>query len=230
MALFRAALTPLRRMARVPFCTAYPIHVSFSLIHVRSIASAPKAAQEEAPETHTLGAKLILILAWVPVALFITGNVPTFNPIDPTQDIYPSRLPSSDIVLLNRLITAMRNYHRGDIVTLYSPNDPTKLITKRILALGGDVVRLWVPCGTGIAPALSDIGSSSVTSLSYTNQYQNALRAVATEIEERGSGAWLTIRIPDNHAWIEGDASALTPVGGHPQLGAQSRDSREFGP
>ncbi|WFD04821.1 hypothetical protein MVES1_000145 [Malassezia vespertilionis] len=130
MALFRAALTPLRRMARVPFCTAYPIHVSFSLIHVRSIASAPKAAQEEAPETHTLGAKLILILAWVPVALFITGNVvsiasvngssmsPTFNPIDPTQDIYPSRLPSSDIVLLNRLITAMRNYHRGDIVTL----------------------------------------------------------------------------------------------------------------
>lgn len=156
---------------------------------------------------------------------------PTFNPIDPVQVLYPSKVPPTDIVLLNRLASAMHSFKKGDIVTLYSPNDPNLLITKRILALGGDTVRLWVPRGVDLAPAPLQGEEHGVTSMAYTNIYHHALRALAHETEEHASGAWLTITIPANHAWVEGDASALQPKEAHAlRAEAKSRDSREFGP
>lgn len=156
---------------------------------------------------------------------------PTFNPMDPVQLLYPSKTPSTDIVLLNRLVTATRSYKKGDIVTLYSPSDPNLLITKRILALGGDTVRLWVPRGMDLTPAPLQDEDEGVTSLAYTNIYHHALRALASETEEHASGAWLTITIPPHHAWIEGDASALQPwTASALRAEAKSRDSREFGP
>lgn len=156
---------------------------------------------------------------------------PTFNPIDPEQFGHPSECPSSDIVLLNRTVTMRRNYRRGDIVTLYCPNDPNRLITKRILALGGDTVRVWVPKGIDLTPASSGGDRADVVSLAYTNMYQKALRELASEIEDHASGAWLSITIPPQYAWVEGDASAQAPTmlsQLHPYI--KSRDSREFGP
>ena len=134
-------------------------------------------------------------------------------------------------MLLNRLVTATRRYKKGDIVTLYSPSDPNLMITKRILALGGDTVRLWVPRGVDFAPEPLAGEHNGITSLAYTNIYHHALRALATETEDHASGAWLTITIPANHAWVEGDASALQPwTKGPLRPEAKSRDSREFGP
>ena len=134
-------------------------------------------------------------------------------------------------MLLNRTVTARRNYKRGDIVTLFCPKYPNRLITKRILALGGDTVRVWVPRGMDLAPASSGRGRADVVSLAYTDIYQKALRELASEIEDHASGAWLSITIPPQYAWVEGDASAHAPTQLsrlHPDI--KSRDSREFGP
>ncbi|WFD32574.1 hypothetical protein MSPP1_003622 [Malassezia sp. CBS 17886] len=157
------------------------------------------------------------IFMWVPVALFVTGNVvsianvkgtsmsPTFNPVDPREKLHPDALPSSDIV---------------------SPMDPSVLLTKRILALGGDAVDLWVPRSTE-PPTTPRTTPGSVASLGYISQYQHALCATASHSAEDEGGTWLCITIPENYVWIEGDASAAQPGQG---AGMQSQDSREFGP
>ncbi|WFD44239.1 hypothetical protein MPSI1_002905 [Malassezia psittaci] len=151
--------------------------------------------------------------------------------MDPSQALYPSTLPPTDIVLLNRLVTATDTYKKGDIVTLYPPNDPNMLIIKRILALGGDTVRLWIPRGVDLAPAPLQGEEQGLTSMAYSNIYYHALREMAHETEEHASGAWLSITIPKNHAWVEGDASALQPKQANVlRAEAKSRDSREFGP
>ncbi|WFD20989.1 hypothetical protein MCAP1_003244 [Malassezia caprae] len=176
------------------------------------------AARENASPAPSWSRSVFRVLAWVPVVMFVTSHVcsvanvhghsmsPTFNPINPEQFGHPSERPSSDIVLLNRTVTTRRNYRRGDIVTLYCPNDPNRLITKRILALGGDTVRVWVPRGMDLAPASSENARADVVSLAYTNMYQKALRELASEIEDHASGAWLSITIPPQYAWVEGDA------------------------
>lgn len=156
---------------------------------------------------------------------------PTFNPIEPEEIVRPSHKPTTDIVLLNRLVTASRDFKKGDIVTLYSPSDPNKIITKRILALGGDTIHLWVPRDANLAPTSRKGLPDHVVSLAYTNIYQNALQELAHEIEDHASGAWLSITIPPHCAWVEGDASAHKPIVGdrlYPE--SKSRDSREFGP
>ncbi|CAG8516763.1 3582_t:CDS:2 [Paraglomus brasilianum] len=45
-----------------------------------------------------------------------------------------------DLVLLNRLAALRHQYQRGDVVTLWSPTDPTRTIIKRIVAVEGDYV------------------------------------------------------------------------------------------
>lgn len=144
--------------------------------------------------------------------------------------------------MLNRLVKFTYNYHVGDIVTLKcvhaptytnnsSPNDPQSLITKRILALSGDTVQLWVPSGSDISPESIHEGAKAVRSLAYTDLYHRALRAVATSSEDHERGSWLTITVPRNHAWVEGDASAMVPSKAaaiRPEN--KSRDSREYGP
>lgn len=213
---------------------------------VRFVASdaAPEAPSPSFPRT------LLHVLAWVPVALFVTGHVvsiasvkgtsmsvrgetdqPTFNPIDPAHLLYPSAPPPNDVVVLNRLIAATRTYRKGDIVTLASPTDPNLIITKRILALGGDTVELWVPRGRNLTPAPREDQPGGVTSMAYTHQYHHALRALASHTQDHARGAWLTITIPPHHAWVEGDASAITLTEqGTLRPEAKSCDSRAFGP
>ncbi|SPO41102.1 related to inner mitochondrial membrane peptidase 2 [Pseudozyma flocculosa] len=98
------------------------------------------------------------IACWIPVAAFVTahfcsiGNItggsmsPTFNGPFAEASAANSR---SDVVLLNRLAAAKGKFKVGDIVVLISPLDPNQLLTKRIIALQGDVVRVWAPDATG---------------------------------------------------------------------------------
>ncbi|KIR59870.1 mitochondrial inner membrane protease subunit 2 [Cryptococcus bacillisporus CA1873] len=91
------------------------------------------------------------ILAWVPVGVFFTRHVyslatvtggsmqPTFNPDLATNPLH------NDVVLLERWSPAMNKYKRGDVVTLWSPQNPQLLTTKRIVALEGDLVHPLPP-------------------------------------------------------------------------------------
>lgn len=84
-----------------------------------------------------------------------------------------------------------------------SPLHPAQLLTKRIIALPGDVIRVPTPNST----------STSATSTGRQN--------------------FTRIKIPPGHAWVEGDSSLAerTVVGKSARSEAdKSRDSREFGP
>ncbi|ODN98389.1 mitochondrial inner membrane protease subunit 2 [Cryptococcus wingfieldii CBS 7118] len=82
----------------------------------------------------------VRLLAWVPVGVFFTRHVyslatvsggsmqPTFNPELSSKPL------DKDVVLLERWSVAMHRYQRGDVVTLWSPQNPELLTTKRIVA------------------------------------------------------------------------------------------------
>ncbi|EJU06404.1 LexA/Signal peptidase [Dacryopinax primogenitus] len=93
---------------------------------------------------------IIDTLAWVPFGIMFTqvgysvinikGNSmqPTFNPESSLR---------KDMVLLNRFVAwwDVTQLKRGDVITLRDPTNPDLLITKRILALEGDLVRTLPP-------------------------------------------------------------------------------------
>ena len=216
------------------------VHGAFvRMAHTRARDSHARDVASDAP---TLSRSFLRIVDWLPVALFVTHHVvtlanvhgtsmsPTFNPVSDEQRARPGPPPPTDIVLLNKLVSTTRQYKKGDIVTLYSPQEPTKLITKRILALGGDTVHFWVPSGANLTPAPHSAPQDEVHSLAYTEIYHEALRQLATEIHEHESGAWMRITIPPNCAWVEGDASALQSRYDRLHADMKSRDSRSFGP
>ncbi|KAJ1921929.1 hypothetical protein H4219_000276 [Mycoemilia scoparia] len=70
---------------------------------------------------------------WAPVAIFIADNVISVARIKGREDV----------VLLNKWSVgwdSTLNLKKGDIVTLWSPSNPERLITKRIIAMPGDCV------------------------------------------------------------------------------------------
>ncbi|SNX83023.1 related to inner mitochondrial membrane peptidase 2 [Melanopsichium pennsylvanicum] len=180
--------------------------------------------------------RTLFFLGWVPVAAFITsncyslGNVtggsmsPTFNGPHHVASVANS---PSDVVLLNRSVKYQ--HHRlkaGDVVTLTSPLDPRMLLIKRIIALPGDTVRVWVS-GRGGG------GGTQVGKPSVGNGHANG----------HFNGRWTRFKIPPGHVWIEGDAAvdiipgSLERIANTPttswtptSLRTKSRDSREFGP
>ncbi|KAG7562003.1 hypothetical protein FFLO_02558 [Filobasidium floriforme] len=91
------------------------------------------------------------LLFWLPPALFFTRHVysvasvsgasmqPTFNPGHASAPLH------HDVVLLDRWSVALNLYKRGDVVTLWSPQNPKLLTTKRIIALEGDLVHPLPP-------------------------------------------------------------------------------------
>ncbi|KAG0169851.1 hypothetical protein DFQ30_003140 [Apophysomyces sp. BC1015] len=58
---------------------------------------------------------------------------PTFNP--------DSNKLRRDVVLLNKWAVTDHELERGEVVTLTSPTDPKCTMTKRVIAIQGDVVR-----------------------------------------------------------------------------------------
>ncbi|PWN47231.1 LexA/Signal peptidase, partial [Violaceomyces palustris] len=129
-----------------------------STLRSSTIQNQQQTQDDDQPQLHSnrdqprTSSHLLYALAWLPVAAFITshifsiGNVtggsmsPTFNGPYQEASMANSR---SDLVLLNRWAAGTHSYRVGDIVTLISPMDPNLLLTKRILALPGDVVRFW---------------------------------------------------------------------------------------
>jgi len=61
----------------------------------------------------------------------------------------PTLNPRGDVVLVERVRAAAtgRAARRGDVVLAISPTDPTQLVLKRAVGLGGDVID--VPCSLG---------------------------------------------------------------------------------
>ncbi|KAI8084947.1 mitochondrial inner membrane protease subunit 2 [Halteromyces radiatus] len=84
-------------------------------------------------------------LPWIPVVVFFVDHgfsyatvegrsmQPTFNP--------DTNMLQRDIVLLNKWAATDHEFSRGEIVTLISPTEPKRIITKRIIALQGDTVK-----------------------------------------------------------------------------------------
>ncbi|ODV79135.1 LexA/Signal peptidase [Suhomyces tanzawaensis NRRL Y-17324] len=89
--------------------------------------------------------KSLLALTWIPVVYTFTNHVyqpyqirgssmsPTFNPgTDST---------TKDIVLVSKLKVKETSFTRGDVIMFRSPENPEKILTKRVVGLQGDRVR-----------------------------------------------------------------------------------------
>lgn len=92
----------------------------------------------------------LIAISWAPVAIFFEGHVasiaciegismkPTFNP--------DSNMLQKDWVIENKWFWWANNelFRRGDVVTLRSPFS-TQMVTKRIVAVAGDIVATRAP-------------------------------------------------------------------------------------
>ncbi|KAL1923399.1 uncharacterized protein VTP21DRAFT_8379 [Calcarisporiella thermophila] len=99
--------------------------------------------------SHPVTITVAKTLKWLPVAFFFVEHgysiatvngrsmQPTFNP--------DTSLLKRDIVLLDKFSVMRRKIEVGDVVTLASPNDPKRYITKRVIADEGDLVRTLPP-------------------------------------------------------------------------------------
>lgn len=93
---------------------------------------------------------VLVTLTWFPVIYTFTNHVylpcritglsmsPTFNPGTETT--------SNDIALVQKFnLKKPSSLHRGDVVMFRSPQDPEKLLTKRVVGLQGDVITTRSP-------------------------------------------------------------------------------------
>ncbi|XP_059289248.1 mitochondrial ATP-independent inner membrane protease subunit 1a-like [Lycium ferocissimum] len=64
----------------------------------------------------------------------------------------PSMLPTfnltGDLVLAERISTRFEKMKRGDVVLVRSPENPRKIVIKRLIGMGGDTVRYVVDHGS----------------------------------------------------------------------------------
>ncbi|KAK7049627.1 hypothetical protein VNI00_005658 [Paramarasmius palmivorus] len=66
----------------------------------------------------------------------------------------PDSSPGRDVALFDRYaIHTRRIYQRGDIVALTSPENPERVLVKRIIALGGDRVKTLPPYKASYHPS-----------------------------------------------------------------------------
>ncbi|KAK0538425.1 hypothetical protein OC842_001301 [Tilletia horrida] len=188
-----------------------------------------------------LTAPFLIILEnhWYSLSHVEGGSMsPTLNPTRESQ-IDPGK---SDHVLLNRWAVAAGELQRGDIVYLHSPVRPDLIICKRILALEGDIVRVRTGTNATRFPSQSDYtrpraripGSRSSGAAVEADGLEDKEEDEHSQVQQRAAGGFKLFRIPEGHAWVEGDssASASTSAEGQGQgwsMG-KSRDSRDFGP
>ncbi|KAI8990842.1 mitochondrial inner membrane peptidase complex catalytic subunit 2 [Mycotypha africana] len=88
---------------------------------------------------------VINALTWIPVAIFFVDHGYSYAAID-GRSMQPTFNPDSnklsrDIVLLEKWSLRKDGFERGQVVTLRSPIEPNKILTKRIIALPGDTVK-----------------------------------------------------------------------------------------
>lgn len=118
----------------------------------------------------------------------------------------PTMHISGDLVLedtLSRRLSPPR-IHRGDLVTLLSPQDPTKTVCKRVIGLPGDTV-----CVHPDKAIMSRRASSEKES-----------GRDGGGVTEKQEMPWELqhVLVPEGHIWISGDNMS------------NSRDSRAHGP
>lgn len=88
----------------------------------------------------------------VPVFFCIDSYLGTIKPVGgrSMQPTFNSRgRETHDVVVLDRWTARQLSYHRGDVVVLRSPEEPSELLTKRVVGLPGDIVRPRIG-GTGV--------------------------------------------------------------------------------
>lgn len=92
----------------------------------------------------------VITLTWFPVLYSFTNHVyqpckitglsmaPTFNP--------GTESTANDVALVQKFkVKSPTSLLRGDVVMFRSPNDPEKLLTKRVVGLQGDVIQTQTP-------------------------------------------------------------------------------------
>ncbi|KAK7470787.1 hypothetical protein VKT23_002205 [Stygiomarasmius scandens] len=88
-------------------------------------------------------------LYWMPTAFVISQYFYGFKIVS-GRSMQPTLNPDSslwrDVAFFDKFsIYARHEYNRGDIVSLKSPNDPNRVLVKRIIGLEGDIVKTLPP-------------------------------------------------------------------------------------
>ena len=109
-----------------------------------------------------------------PLVLAFSEYVATITPVEgrsmqPTLN--PGISPGRDAVLIDRMFASW--YKRGDVLVLSSPIEPSEMVIKRVVALGGDWVRRRDPsadfrAGDFVRVPAAICGSKATTSASAT--------------------------------------------------------------
>ena len=119
----------------------------------------------------------------------------------------PTMHISGDLVLedtLSRRLSPPR-INRGDLVTLLSPQEPTKTVCKRVIGLPGDTVCVHPDKAVMMRQAISGKVSERDGGDDVTDQ-----QGIPWELQH--------VLVPEGHIWISGDNLS------------NSRDSRTHGP
>lgn len=112
---------------------------------------------------------------------------------------------SGDVLLVDRVSTHLGNVSIGDVVLIQSPEDPKKIVTKRVTGLEGDSVTFLVN------PAHGERSMPRTLVVSRTAQ------TVCYFLLHSMSYNFCGLQVPKDHVWVAGDNPLL------------SRDSRHFG-
>jgi len=111
-------------------------------------------------------------------------------------------------------ISLRRPWQRGDIVTIFNPHSKT-IICKRIIGLEGDKIQVYGE----YAQAYFELNAVD-NGVPYDDRYLNPFcrEEASKQKTQPTSVSQITITVPPNHVWLEGDNPLC------------SSDSRHFGP
>lgn len=119
-------------------------------------ATPDATAETAAPEVEKKPTKLAQIvdaLRYIFIALIVVIPIRAFiaQPfIVQGNSMYPT-LHNHEYLIVNEMVKLTQDYHRGDVVILHYPNDPSRYFVKRIIGLPGETVTFAgnVPIITG---------------------------------------------------------------------------------
>jgi signal peptidase I len=125
---------------------------------VVSFQNEPKPEKEELTSTwgvvwETVRYALIAALIIIPVRTFIAQPFVVSG-----NSMYPT-FHNGEYLIVNELAKYQDNYHRGDVVILRYPIDPSKYFIKRIVGLPGEIVTI----SSGVVTVTPPEGTAPVT-------------------------------------------------------------------
>ncbi|KAK9474895.1 peptidase S24/S26A/S26B/S26C [Dipodascopsis tothii] len=113
---------------------------------MESLRRASRAYRQHRHTVHAVARDVAIGLSWLPVAVWTSQHVVSLSVVD-GQSMTPTLNPDSNELV--RDVVAVWKWRRSDaaraarddIVVLRSPRDPETEVVKRVVAVGGDVVR-----------------------------------------------------------------------------------------